>query len=121
MRPGVSNSHTPPENRSMPRWSCRKVVTNPDSPMVAMKANASVTPPSWASTPEAAVTARRSGPSRGPLKTAHASRAPTHRAGHGGHPRQLDAAGEGAQVDALGQHSDGRPGRVVAVVGERAR
>ncbi len=34
-------------------------MTKPLSPIVAMNANASVTPPNWASTPHAEVTTRR--------------------------------------------------------------
>ena len=38
------------------------LVTIPCSPIVAMNANASMTPPNWASTPAAASTIVRTGP-----------------------------------------------------------
>src|SRR5919112_5637579 len=76
MRPGSSNSQTPFAYGSMPRSSRRNTVTNPDRPMVAMNANASVTPPNWASTPDAAVTARRSSPPGFAVTRAYASTAP---------------------------------------------
>src|SRR4051794_24691747 len=60
----------------MPRWSRRNTVRNPDRPMVARNAKARVTPPNWASTPEAAVTTRRSTPPGLAVTRAYASRAP---------------------------------------------
>ena len=41
----------------------------PSVPMVAMKANARVTPPNWESTPQSAVTRRRMRPSGDPVAT----------------------------------------------------
>ena len=54
-------------------------MTKPLSPIVAMNANASVTPPNWASTPQAEVTSRRttlSGPA-GHHRVARAARRST--------------------------------------------
>jgi hypothetical protein len=61
---------------STPSWSRRNTVTKPDRPMVAMKANARVTPPNWASTPDRAVTTRRSSPPGRAVASAYASTAP---------------------------------------------
>ena len=44
--------------------------TTPEMPSVAMNANARVTPPNCASTPQMLVTSRRSSPSAGPVTTA---------------------------------------------------
>src|ERR1700729_2898987 len=49
---------------------------SPIGPIAARKANASVTPPNWASTPEAATERRRIRPSGLPVATAYASTAP---------------------------------------------
>src|SRR6266498_1685777 len=61
---------------SMPMLSRRNTVTKPDRPIVAMNANARVTPPNCASTPEAAVTTRRNTPPSFDVTRAYASRAP---------------------------------------------
>ena len=61
----------------MPNVFCSHSVTKPVKPNVARKAKASVTPPNWASTPQAAVTTRRSTPSGSPVETAYASSAPS--------------------------------------------
>ena len=45
----------------MPSVVAQQPVTRPAEPIVAMKANASVTPPNWARTPHAAVTPAGSG------------------------------------------------------------
>ena len=52
------------------------MVTKPCIPTVATKANASVTPPNWASTPHSAVMIRRSVPPGRPVATAYDRRAP---------------------------------------------
>ena len=51
-------------------------VTRPLNPKVARNANASMTPPNWASTPEAAITSWRRRPFGSPRTTAQASRPP---------------------------------------------
>ena len=52
-------------------------MTSPAGPIVARKANASVTPPNWASTPHADVIVRRRTPFGLPVAMAYARTAPT--------------------------------------------
>ncbi len=54
--PGSSYNQAPFAKMSTPNVSWRNRVTTPWMPIVAMKANASMTPPNWASTPAAAST-----------------------------------------------------------------
>ena len=60
----------------MPTVSLKKSVTRPLKPNVARNAKASMTPPNWASTPDAATEIWRSTPPGPPADTAQASRPP---------------------------------------------
>ncbi len=72
----MSVSQPPAPYGSMPKTFCSHTVTNPVKPNVARNANASVTPPNWASTPQAAVTTRRRTPPGAAVEIACASSAP---------------------------------------------
>src|SRR3954452_11221499 len=61
---------------SMPRMSRTASVMLPEAPMVAMNANASGTPPNWASTPLTAVTTRRNALVAGRVTMRYARNAP---------------------------------------------
>ncbi len=70
-------THLPLDSRSTPIQSRKITVTRPLNANVARKANASITPPNCASTPDAATTTWRSSPSGSPDATAQASSPPS--------------------------------------------
>ena len=103
---------------SMPSWSLQQHREKPCSPIVARNANASVTPPNWASTLHADMTARRSSDG-GAVTSAYASSAPNTAPSDGGDGRQHDAAHERVDDVAVGEANVVQR-RMAAVAGERA-
>ena len=98
-RPGRSGCRatTRPTRRSTWRMSLKKSVARPLNPNVARKAKASITPPNWARTPDAATTSCRSRPSGSPRTTAQASSPPMIAPGDGRAQGELDRADERAR------------------------
>ena len=86
--------------------SCSQIVTKPCMPTVATKANASVTPPNWASTPHDAVTIRRSSAARTAGGDGVRQEGAEHGSEHGRDGRQDDRVDEGRDDLRLDQGGD---------------